>query len=326
MQYRLFDGVPVGEVGLGCWQLGGDWGSVDDATARGILRAAHEAGTTFFDTADVYGAGRSETLIGQWLREDRPEGVFVATKQGRFSPPGWPENFTLETMRAQVDASRRRLGVEALDLVQLHCIPTEVLRAGEVFDHLRTLRSEGRIVRFGASVESMEEALLCLEQEGLVSLQILFNLFRPKPAEVLFPEARRRGVALIVRLPLASGLLAGTFGPGTVFAETDHRRYNRDGAAFHVGETFAGVPYESALELVEELRPLVPQGWSMAEMAQRWVLDFPEVAVSIPGASRPAQAIANARTSALPRLHPDLHERLAAFAVGRAEPLVRGRY
>ncbi|MFM7323195.1 MAG: aldo/keto reductase [Armatimonadota bacterium] len=326
MHYRLFDGIPVGEVGLGCWQLGGDWGAVSDDAALAILRAAHEAGTTFFDTADVYGAGRSESLIGRWLREDKPDGVFVATKQGRFSPPGWPGNFTLETLREQIDASRRRLGVEVLDLVQLHCIPTDVLRSGEVFDHLRTLRGEGRIRRFGASVESMEEALLCLEQPGLVSLQILFNLFRPKPAEVLFPEAARRGVALIVRLPLASGLLAGKFGPDTVFGEGDHRRYNRDGAAFHVGETFAGVPYEAALGLVEELRPLVPQGWSMAEMAQRWVLDFPEVVVSIPGASRPDQAVANARTSSLARLHPDLHERLAAFAVGKAEPLVRGQY
>lgn len=326
MHYRLFDGVPVGEVGLGCWQLGGDWGSVPDDAALAILRAAHEAGTTFFDTADVYGAGRSESLIGRWLREDKPQGVFIATKQGRFSPPGWPDNFTLEAIRTHVDASRARLGMETLDLVQLHCIPTDVLREGAVFEHLRTVRAEGRIRRFGASVESMEEALLCLEQDGLVSLQILFNLFRPKPAEVLFAEAARRGVALIVRLPLASGLLSGKFGPDTVFGEGDHRRYNRDGAAFHVGETFAGVPYEAALALVEELRPLVPRGWSMAEMAQRWVLDFPEVVVSIPGASRADQAVANARTSALPRLHPDLHERLAAFAVGKAEPLVRGRY
>ena len=193
MTTRLFDGIPVGDMGLGCWQIGGSWGEVSDEDALSILRTAYQSGTTFFDTADVHGTGRSESLIGRWLREDKPDGVFVATKQGRFSPPGWPGNFTLETMREHVDASRARLDVDALDLVQLHCIPTDALREGAVFDHLRTLRAEGHIVRFGASVESMDEALMCLEQDGLASLQILFNLFRPKPAEVLFEKAAAKG-------------------------------------------------------------------------------------------------------------------------------------
>ena len=316
----------MGDVGLGCWQIGGSWGDVADDEALAILRSAYANGTTFFDTADVYGMGRSESLIGRWMREDSPEGIFVATKQGRFSPPGWPENFTIDAMRTHVDASRQRLGVDTLDLVQLHCIPTDALRDGAVFDHLRTLRSEGRIARFGASVESMDEALLCLEQEGLASLQILFNLFRPKPARVLFDAAQAIGVALIARVPLASGLLAGRFAPGTAFAETDHRNFNRDGAAFHVGETFAGVPFEEGVALAEQLRPFVPEGWTMAEMALRWILDHPAVTVVIPGASSQRQAVRNAGISALPHLPDQLHAQLTAWAVANAEPHVRGGY
>lgn len=326
MKQRHFAGVPIGDIGLGCWQIGGSWGEVAEDDAMAILRAAYAQGTTFFDTADVYGMGRSESLIGRWLREDRPEGVFVATKQGRFSPPGWPENFTLETMRAHVDASRERLGMETLDLVQLHCIPTDALRDGAVFDHLRILRSEGRIARFGASVESMDEALLCLEQDGISSLQILFNLFRPKPAKVLFDRAEKKGVALIARVPLASGLLAGRFGKDSTFAESDHRNFNRDGAAFHVGETFAGVPFAAGVELAEQLREFVPEGWSMAQMALRWILDHPAVSVVIPGASTVAQAERNAAISQLPALPADLHRRLTEWAIENAEPLVRGGY
>jgi aryl-alcohol dehydrogenase-like predicted oxidoreductase len=326
MTTRLFDGIPVGDMGLGCWQIGGSWGEVSDEDALSILRTAYQSGTTFFDTADVYGMGRSESLIGRWLREDKPDGVFVATKQGRFSPPGWPGNFTLETMREHVDASRARLGVDALDLVQLHCIPTDTLRDGAVFDHLRTLRAEGRIVRFGASVESMDEALMCLEQDGLASLQILFNLFRPKPAEVLFEKAAATGVAIIARVPLASGLLSGKFSESTVFGDDDHRNFNRDGAAFHVGETFAGVPFAAGVELAREVAAMVPSGWTLAQLAQRWILDHPAVTVVIPGASRPEQAAGNADISDLPRLDPELHARLTAWGKRRAEPLLRGGY
>jgi aryl-alcohol dehydrogenase-like predicted oxidoreductase len=306
------DGSRVPEVGLGTWQLGSDWGPVDDARARQVLSTALDHGVTFFDTADVYGPGISEERLGRFFRgsSERP---FIATKLGRHPEPGWPENFTLESMRNHTEASLRRLGAEVLDLTQLHCLPTEEYRKGAVFDNLRTLREEGMIRRFGASVESVEEALLCLEQDGLYSLQVIFNLFRQKPAIDLFRAARKKGVALIVRLPLASGLLAAKFSNRTVFPEDDHRNYNRDGEAFNVGETFAGLPFPKGLELVERLQPLVPGSLTMAQMALRWILDFDEVGVIIPGATRPGQVVSNVSTSSLPRLPRELHGELRHF-------------
>ena len=238
----------------------------------------------------------------------------------------YPDGYTEAAVRAATEASLRRLGVEALDLTQLHCIPTEVLRRGEVFDWLRTLKAEGLIRDFGASVESMEEAALCLGQEGLASLQVIFNVFRQKPIEALFPEAEAKGVALIVRLPLASGVLGGKMGRQTRFAENDHRRYNRDGQAFNVGETFAGLPFEAAVDLAEDLKPLVPAGMTMARMAQRWILDHPAVSVVITGASRPEQVKENASVSGLPPLGSELHERLAVFYRERVADRIRGPY
>ena len=328
MKQRPFGdaGTPVGEIGLGCWQLGGsDWGAVSDETAMATLQAAVESGVTFFDTADVYGGGRSETLIGRFVKESGAP-VFVATKLGRFSPPGWPANFTREAMRAHTEASLRRLQRETLDLTQLHCIPAEELRRGEVFEHLRALRQEGKIRGFGASVESDAEALLCLEQEGLATLQIIFNLFRQKPAREVFDRAREKGVAIIVRLPLASGLLAGKFRADTHFGQSDHRSYNRDGQAFNVGETFAGLPFEKGVALADALKPLVPEGMSLAEMALRWCLDFEAVTVVIPGAKNPEQARGNARASDLPPLGPELHERLRALYAAEVAPHIRGPY
>ena len=330
MHHRPFGnaGVSVSEIGLGCWQLGGaDWGDVSDEQALATLRAATDAGVDFFDTADVYGLGRSETLIGKFLAAEGKRGkVFVATKLGRFPQPGWPEHFTPATVRAHTEASLRRLGVEALDLTQLHCIPMDVMRDGGVFESLRALKREGKIRHFGASVESMEEARLCLRQEGLASLQIIFNIFRQKPVEELFDEAARRGVALIVRLPLASGLLSGRMGRGTRFAAGDHRNYNRDGQKFNVGETFAGLPFEKGVELADGLKPLVPAGMDMAEMALRWCLDFPAVSVVIPGAKDPAQARRNAQASDRPPLPPGLHESLAAFYREHVTGHIRGPY
>jgi aryl-alcohol dehydrogenase-like predicted oxidoreductase len=223
-------GVAVGEVGLGTWQFGGDWGDVSEEQALETMRAALESGTTFFDTADVYGQGRSESLVGRFLKDHRCD-VFVATKLGRFPEPGGPENFTFESFRRFTQASIRRLGVEALELTQLHTVPTEQLQRGDVFDWLRTLKQEGLLLNFGASVESMDQALLCLEQEGLASLQIIFNVFRQKPIEALFAKAKEKGVAIVVRLPLASGLLAGKYTKETTFAPQDHRTFNRDGQA-----------------------------------------------------------------------------------------------
>ena len=327
MKERVFgrDGIRVSEVGLGTWQLGCDWGQVSDGGADRILATALEHGTTFFDTADVYGPEVSERRLGRFFR-GRSQDVFIATKLGRLPHPGWPENFTLEAMRAHTEGSMRRLGVEALDLTQLHCIPPEVMAEGAVFDHLRTLREEGKILRFGASVESMEEALLCLEQESLYSLQIIFNIFRLKPADVLFEKARAKGVALIIRLPLASGLLAGKFTPDTTFPEDDHRNYNRDGDAFNVGETFAGLPFSIGVALADRLKPLVPEGMSMAQMAMRWTLDFDAVGVVIPGATRPEQAVSNAAASDLPPLGDELHGKLREIYQEEVAQHIRGVY
>lgn len=315
----------MGEIGLGTWQLGANWGDVSDDTALATLRAAWEAGTNFFDTADVYGMGRSETLIGRFLRQTHAP-VYVATKLGRFSPPGWPENFSRAGIRGHTEASLRRLGVEALDLTQLHCIPFEVLQQGEVFEHLRELKREGKIRDFGVSVESMAEADYCLRQEGVAALQVIFNVYRQKPVHTLFAEALKRGVALIVRLPLASGLLAGKFTAQSTFPSNDHRNFNRDGQQFNVGETFAGLPFEKGVEVTAALRPLVPPGLTMAEMALRWCLDFEAVSVVIPGAKSPEQARANARASQVPPLGGELHGELAEFYERSVAPHIRGPY
>jgi aryl-alcohol dehydrogenase-like predicted oxidoreductase len=321
-------GVPISEIGIGCWQFGGDWGDVSDEQAIATLNAAAEAGVTFIDTADVYGLGRSETLIGQFLRSRQSDRrrFFVATKLGRFPQPGWPANFSLESFRAHTQASLDRLGVESLDLTQLHCIPTDVMRDGACFDWLRTLQKEGKIKRFGASVESMDEALLCLDQPGLASLQIIFNIFRQKPIDVLFRRAKERGVALIVRLPLASGLLSGKMSKHTHFAPQDHRNYNRNGEAFNVGETFAGLPFEKGVELADQLKPRVPAGMTMAQMALRWCLDFPEVTTVIPGAKNPDQARANAAASDLPKIPSDLHQDLRRWYDQNVRDHIRGPY
>ncbi|MEO6244826.1 MAG: aldo/keto reductase [Opitutaceae bacterium] len=330
MKTRIFgcSGRAVGEVGLGTWQLGAGWGDVTDEVALATLRAAWEVGTTLFDTADVYGMGRSETLIGKFLRETPAARgkIYVATKLGRFSPPGWPENFTRAGIRQHTEASLKRLGVAALDLTQFHCIPFEVLKNGEVFEHVRELKREGKIRDFGVSVESMAEAEFCLRQDGVAALQIIFNIFRQKPIRTLFAEAKKREVALLVRLPLASGLLGGKMTKATKFPANDHRNFNRDGQQFNVGETFAGLPFEKGVELADALKPLVPAGSTLAELALRWCLDFDAVSVLIPGARNPEQARANARASSLPSLSPAQHARLADFYTRDVAPHIRGPY
>jgi aryl-alcohol dehydrogenase-like predicted oxidoreductase len=282
---------------------------------------------TFLDTADIYGGGRSESLIGKFLREQSDsDRFFVATKLGRRSDPGWPKNFEPQAVIAHTEDSLRRLGVEALDLTQTHCIPLEVMRSGQVFETLRDLRRQGKIKAFGASVETMEEALACLEQDGMASLQIIFNLFRQKPIEMLFERAKAQGVAIVVRLPLASGLLSGKLTVETEFPPTDHRHFNRDGQAFNVGETFAGLPFEKGVELANSLKPLVPQDMTMAQFALRWCLDFDAVTTVIPGAKRPDQARANAAASDLPPLDANLHARLRRFYQQEVAPHIRGPY
>jgi aryl-alcohol dehydrogenase-like predicted oxidoreductase len=328
MKKRAFSnsGRQVSEVGLGCWQLGGsDWGAIDEQECFGILQAAVDAGVTFFDTADVYGSGRSETLIGKFLKQHPNPEIFVATKLGRTGEL-YPNNYSEATVRAATEASLTRLGVDALDLTQLHCVPTEILRSGEIFGWLEKLRDEGKIRSFGASVESMEEAMICLEQPGLASLQVIFNLFRQKPIDALFPKALAKNVAIIVRLPLASGVLAGKFTAASVFPENDHRHYNRDGQAFNVGETFAGIPFEKAVALADAIKPLIPEGFTMAEMAQRWILDYPAVTTVITGASRPSQVEANAAVSSLPPLPAGLHAALTDFYQREVRDHIRGPY
>ncbi len=328
MKQREFgpSGVKVSEIGLGTWQLGSaDWGEVCEETALATLQAAFDSGVNIFDTADVYGLGRSETIIGKFLKS-YPGEVFIATKLGRFPQPGWPENFSLESFRLHTEASLGRLGVEALDLQQLHCLPTEIMKRGEVFDWLRVLQQEGKIKNFGASVESVDEALMCLEQEGLCALQIIFNIFRQKPITELFEKAKAKGVALLVRLPLASGLLSGKFSRETIFSAQDHRHYNRDGQQFNVGETFAGLPFEKGVELTDALKPLVPEDLTMAEMALRWILDFEAVSTIIPGATNPAQAAANVTASDLMPLGEEFHEKLSAFYKTEVAQHIRGPY
>jgi len=317
-------GFEIGDIGLGCWQFGGAFGPMTDATAEDIMEMAAGSGGDFFDTANVYGGGRSEELIGRFNRGRDPR-VIVATKYGR-GPDAYPDKYSEAGLRGAIDASRRRLGVESLDLLQLHCIPPTVLREGKIFAWLGRAVDDGLIKRFGASVETVEEGMICLEQEGLLSLQIIFNLFRQKPAEKLFPRAREQGVGIIVRLPLASGLLSGKFDAGTSFHESDHRNYNCDGQHFNVGETFAGLPFAQGAELAGRLKSLVPAGMTMAQMSLRWILDHDEVSVVIPGASSPQQVGENAAASALAPLPAELHEKLADFYRSEVRPHIRGGY
>lgn len=304
-------GIEVSEIGLGCWQLGGDFGPMDNATADAILRAAQEADVDFWDTADVYGAGLSESRIERYRYENKPRAV-VATKVGR-APGLYPHGYTKERVRAGIAGSAARLGVSRLDLVQLHCVPPEVLAAGDILAWMEDFRREGLIRAFGASVETLEEALSVVEHPQLTSLQIIFNLFRQNAIDALFPAAEKNRVGIVVRLPLASGVLGGKMKPGQSFADTDHRNYNRRGEAFSQGETFSGIPFERALELVDEMRPWVPEGMSMAQMAMRWILDHPAVTTVIAGATRPQQVVENARVSELDPLPADLHRKLAEF-------------
>lgn len=327
MNQRLFQQYSISEIGLGTWQLGGtDWGEVSDENAFAILQAFADAGGNFIDTADVYGAGISERVIGRFLRTTNKE-IFVATKLGRRHDDdnGWPQNFTYKAMRRQVESSLKNLGLSRLFLEQLHCIPTEVMRKGDVFVHLRKLQTEGLIENWGASVETSKEALLCLEQEGLASLQIIFNLFRQHVADEVFTKARERGVTIIVRVPLASGLLTGKFNEQTVFHPKDHRNYNADGTFFNAGETFSGIPFHKGLLLSKEIAALLPDD-RMAQWALRWILDHPEVTTVIPGASSVAQVKSNAAASGFSPLSKETHRQLRTLYDEQIKGMIRGHY
>ena len=285
-------------IGFGAWAIGGSWGKVDDATSGDALRRALDRGVTFFDTADVYGDGRSEELVGRICR-GRP-GVFIATKAGRRLPRQTVDGYSRDNLAAWIDRSRRLLGMETLDLVQLHCPPTDLYRSDRIFTILDDFVAQGRIRAYGVSVEKIEEATLALQHPGVQSIQIIFNLFRQRPADDLFKAALKRKVAIIARVPLASGLLTGRITAETRFPKDDHRNFNIQGKSFDVGETFSGVPLDAGLAAVEALRPLVPKGATMAQFALRWILAHDAVTTVIPGCKTPAQVDDNMAALRLP--------------------------
>ena len=326
MQQRILGrtGRSVSTIGVGTWQLGADWGEVAEDDAFAVLSAAVDSGVTFIDTADVYGDGRSEQLIGQFLRE-APAGITVATKMGRRVPLD-PANYTLDAFRAWTDRSRANLGVDTLDLVQLHSLPSPVYSDDTVFDALDTLVAENRVAAYGVSVETCAEALTAIARPGVATVQIIFNALRLKPLEQVLPAAQAAGVGIIARVPLASGLLSGRYDEHTTFAENDHRTYNRHGEAFDVGETFSGVPFEVGLEAVRRLRPLVSPGETMAQFALRWIIDQPGVSVVIPCARSPEQARGNASAAQLPPLSEEAKQGVAEVYAELIAPLVHDRW
>ena len=327
MRYRQLGrtGFTVSEIGFGSWAIGGDWGGVDDTASLRALHAAAGAGVTFFDTADVYGDGRSERLIGRFLRERAGERLIVATKIGRRAPLD-PAEYTRAHFREWAERCRENLGVPTLDLVQLHCLPTDSYYRPALFEYLDELRADGVLAHYGVSVERVEEGLKAIEYPGVETVQIIYNILRQRPAELFFPQARARQVGIIARVPLASGLLTGKLGPETAFDSSDHRSYNRHGEAFDVGETFAGVDYATGLAAVERLRGLLPGDAPMSAWALRWILMEEAVSTVIPGAKTDQQAIANARASDLAALDPEVMAAIAGLYRSEIAPLVHQRW
>jgi aryl-alcohol dehydrogenase-like predicted oxidoreductase len=301
MEYREFGrtGWQISALSFGAWAIGGTWGPVDEGESMAALHSALDMGVNFFDTADVYGDGRSERLLAR-LRRERSEPFYVVTKAGRRLDPHVASGYNRQNLTAFVERSLKNLQTETLDLVQLHCPPTEVYYEPEVFGVLDDLVKQGKIRYYGVSVEKVEEALKAIEYPNVQSVQIIFNIFRQRPAELFFSEAKRRQVGVIARVPLASGLLTGKFKRSSTFHADDHRAFNRQGAAFDRGETFAGVDYETGLQAVERLRALVPGGMTLVQFALRWILMFDAVSCAIPGAKRPAQAQENFAAADLP--------------------------
>lgn len=319
-------GRDTSAVGFGAWAIGGSWGDVPEADARATLHAALDAGMTFIDTADVYGDGRSEKIIRAVLAERAGLRPFVATKAGRRLSPHTADGYTAAALEGFIDRSLANLGVEALDLVQLHCPPTEVYYRPEVFGALDDLVTRGKLLAYGVSVSNVEEGLKAIEYPNVASVQIIYNIFRQRPETLFFEQAARRKTAVIVRVPLASGMLTGKMTADSTFAADDHRAFNRDGAAFDKGETFSGVPYDVALAAVEEMRALVPQRASMAQFALRWILMQPAVSVVIPGARTPDQARANAGADALAPLSDATMAALHALYAARIAAHVHQRW
>ncbi len=327
MEYRRLGrtGRQVSVIGFGAWAIGGDWGAVDDADSLRALHAAADAGVDLIDTADVYGDGRSERVIRRFLAERSGETFFVATKMGRRVPLDMAE-YTPEAFRGWLDRSRENLGVETLDLVQLHCLHPSIYYHPESFAALDELVAGGVIAAYGVSVEKVEEGLKAIEFPGVATVQIIFNMFRQRPADRFLAEAARRDVGVLARVPLASGLLTGKLSSSTRFGPDDHRLFNRHGESFDVGETFAGVDYETGLAVAQDLRSIVPEGATLAQAALRWILQHEGITATIPGAKTPEQARANAAAADLAPLPPAAMARVAELYEASIKPLVHQRW
>lgn len=323
MQYRTLGrtGWNVSTISFGAWAIGGSWGSVDDHDSLAALHRSIDLGVNFIDTADVYGDGRSERLVAR-LRKERQEQIFVATKAGRRLDPHIASGYNRNNLAAFVERSLKNLDTDAIDLLQLHCPPTEVYYMPETFGVLDDLVKAGKLRYYGVSVEKVEEALKAIEYPNVQTVQIIFNIFRQRPSDLFFAEAIRRKVGILARVPLASGLLTGKLTPRSTFDPDDHRAFNRHGEAFDRGETFAGVDYETGLEVVEEVRELLPTGWSMPQFALRWILMFDAVTCAIPGAKNPAQAEDNVRSADLPALEAETMERIMQIYAARVREMV----
>ena len=323
MQYKPLGrtGWSVSTISFGAWAIGGTWGDVDDAESMGALHQALDLGVNFFDTADVYGDGRSECLLAR-LRKERSEPFYIATKAGRRLSPHIAEGYNRQNLRAFVERSLSNLNVEALDLLQLHCPPTPVYYMPEVFDVLDELQKEGKLRHYGVSVEKVEEALKAIEFPGVQSVQIIYNILRQRPADLLFEQTQKKGVGILARLPLSSGLLSGKMTAQTQFAVDDHRHFNRQGEQFDKGETFSGLDFAKGLAAVEALRPIVPAGMTMAQFALRWITMHPAVTCAIPGGKRAAQVSDNVSASDLPALTPEQMQAVQTVYEQYAKPWV----
>jgi len=323
MKYRELGrtGWKVSEISFGAWAIGGAWGNVNDQESLAALHAALDGGVNFFDTADVYGDGRSERLMAK-LRKERKEKFYVATKAGRRLNPHTADGYNRQNLTAFIERSLKNLDTNAIDLLQLHCPPTEVYYRPEVFGALDDLVKAGKLRHYGVSVEKVEEALKAIEFPGVQTVQIIFNIFRQRPAELFFAEAQRRKVGILARVPLASGLLSGKITRNSQFAKDDHRNFNRHGEAFDRGETFSGVDFETGLRAVEQLKKLVPAKATLAQLALRWILEFPAVTCAIPGAKRPAQVAENITASDLGPLSRATMKKIGAIYDAEIKPLV----
>lgn len=323
MNYRELGrtGWKISDISFGAWAIGGAWGAVDDKDSLAALHAALDAGVNFFDTADVYGDGRSERLLAK-LKKERSEKFHIATKAGRRLREQTPEGYSRENLTTFVERSLRNLDADALDLLQLHCPPMEVYYMPEVFDVLDDLVKKGKLRHYGVSVEKVEEAIKAIEFPNVQSVQIIFNLFRQRPADFFFELARKRRVGILARVPLASGLLTGKITRDSKFAKDDHRAFNRKGEAFDRGETFSGVDLKAGLSAVEQLKKLVPKNATLTQLALRWILEFPAVTCAIPGAKRPEQVMENAGASDLPPLSAETMKKIRALYDEDIKPLV----